>query len=71
MFFEKKPSQGYIKLKKKDCYFEAVLHTSCEDDVIAPALFPKDVMKWLFKENVIQLENVPLKLDIFLKTKLK
>ena len=64
-----KPSQGYVKLK--DCYFEAVLHFSCGDDVIAPALFPKDVMKWLFKENVIQLENVPLKLDIFLKTKLK
>lgn len=40
------------------------------DDVIAPALFLKDVMKWLFKENVIQSENVPLKFDTFLKTKL-
>ena len=67
MFFEMKPSQGYVKLKKKDCYFEAVLHSSCGDDVIAPALFPKDVMKWLFKENVIQLENVPLKFSISLK----
>ena len=28
-------------------------------------------MKWLFKENVIQLENISLKFDIFLNTKLK
>lgn len=71
MSFEMKPSRGYVKLKKKGCYFEAALHTSCGDDVIARAFFPTDVMKWLFKENIIQLENVPLKFDIFLNTKLK
>ena len=46
------------------------IFNSCGGDVIAPALFLKDIMKLLFKEKVIQRGNVPLKLDIFLKAKL-
>lgn len=43
------------------------IFNSCGDDVIAPALFLKDVMKLLFKEKVIKPENVKIKFDTFLK----
>lgn len=43
------------------------IFNSCGDDVIAPALSLKDVMKLLFQEKVIKPENVKIKFDKFLK----
>lgn len=53
MFFEMKLLWGYVKLKKKGCYFEVVFYIFCGDDVIVCVFFFIDVMKWLFKENIV------------------
>lgn len=56
MSFETKPSQGYVKLKEKEL---PSIFNFCGDDVIAPALFLKEIMKWLFKENVFNRKIFP------------